>query len=114
MGVHYIVRPHERSFTGTPSPTLTPPPLRRGGDQRSPSPVRAFLRTGESGGGGPPEPPPIEPPATPFAEAVAAVVLVEANTESIAIGSHLSGVVPRVHVVVGQAVEAGDALSNLR
>jgi len=50
----------------------------------------------------------------PFAEAVAAVGLVEANTEHIAIGSHLSGVVARVHVVVGRGVEAGDALSNPR
>jgi HlyD family secretion protein len=57
-----------------------------------------------------PEPPPIEPPATPFAESVAAVGLVEANTENIAIGSHLSGVVARVYVIVGQAVEQGDAL----
>lgn len=60
-----------------------------------------------------PEPPPIEPPATPFPEAVAAVGLVEANTENIAIGSHLSGVVARVHVGVGQPVEAGDALFTL-
>ncbi|MGH8577160.1 MAG: efflux RND transporter periplasmic adaptor subunit [Gammaproteobacteria bacterium] len=60
-----------------------------------------------------PEPPPIEPPATPFAESVAAVGLVEANTENIAIGSHLSGVVARVHVVVGQAVQAADPLFTL-
>ena len=32
-------------------PHPDPPPLRRGGDQRSPSPVRAFLRTGEGGVG---------------------------------------------------------------
>ncbi len=57
-----------------------------------------------------PEPPPIEPPATPFAESVAAAGLVEANTENIAIGSHLSGVVAQVPVRVGQTVAAGDPL----
>jgi multidrug efflux pump subunit AcrA (membrane-fusion protein) len=60
-----------------------------------------------------PEPPPLPPPATPFAHAVAAVGLVEANTENIALGTHLSGVVERVYVTVGQAVKAGEPLFKL-
>ena len=60
-----------------------------------------------------PEPPPSPPPATPFAHAVAAVGLVEANTENIALGTHLSGVVEQVYVTVGQAVKAGELLFKL-
>ncbi len=60
-----------------------------------------------------PEPPPSPPPATPFAETVAAVGLVEANTENIAIGTHLSGVVEKLYVTVGQAVKAGEPLFKL-
>lgn len=60
-----------------------------------------------------PEPPPLPPPTTPFAESVAAVGLVEANTENLAIGTHLSGVVERVYVTVGQSVRAGEALFKL-
>lgn len=60
-----------------------------------------------------PEPPPLPPPATPFAETVAAVGLVESNTENIAIGTHLSGVVEQLYVTVGQAVKAGEPLFKL-
>jgi HlyD family secretion protein len=60
-----------------------------------------------------PELPPLPPPATPFAESVAAVGLVEANTENLAIGTHLSGIVERVYVTVGQSVGAGAALFEL-
>lgn len=60
-----------------------------------------------------PEPPPSPPPAAPFAHAVAAVGLVEANTENIALGTHLSGVVEQVYVTVGQAVKAGELLFKL-
>lgn len=60
-----------------------------------------------------PEPPPSPPPATPFADTVAAVGLVEANTENIAIGTHLSGVVEKLYVTVGQAVKAGEPLFKL-
>jgi HlyD family secretion protein len=60
-----------------------------------------------------PEPPPAPPPVTPFRDAVAAVGLVEANTENIAIGTHLSGVVERRYVTVGQAVKAGEPLFKL-
>ncbi len=60
-----------------------------------------------------PQPPPLPPPATPFAETVAAVGMVEANTENIAIGTHLSGVVEKIYVAVGQAVRAGEPLFKL-
>lgn len=60
-----------------------------------------------------PEPPPSPPPTAPFAETVAAVGLVEANTENIAIGTHLSGVVQKLYISVGQAVKTGEPLFKL-
>ena len=53
------------------------------------------------------------PPVSDFAETVAAVGLVEASSENIAIGTPLAGVVSRVFVVVGQSVKAGDPLFAL-
>lgn len=61
----------------------------------------------------PKPPPPIEPPRTPFGHTVAGAGIVEAETENIAIGSALSGVVLDVYVPVekvGQRVNAGDKL----
>jgi multidrug efflux pump subunit AcrA (membrane-fusion protein) len=61
----------------------------------------------------PKPPPPIEPPRTPFGHTVAGAGIVEAETENIAIGSALPGVVLQVYVPVekvGQRVEAGDKL----
>lgn len=43
-----------------------------------------------------PAEPPSSPPESSFAHRVAAVGLIEASTENITIGSHLSGVVERV------------------
>ena len=60
-----------------------------------------------------PEPPPLPPPSRPFLEAIAGVGLVEANTENITIGTHLSGVVERVYVRVSQTVAAGEPLFKL-
>src|SRR5437773_2615582 len=57
--------------------------------------------------------PPSPPPESSFAHTVAAVGLIEASTENIAIGSHLSGVVDKVFVTVGDAVKAGDPLFKL-
>src|SRR5713101_2240757 len=57
--------------------------------------------------------PPIEPPRTPFSRTVAGSGIVEAETENIAIGSALPGVVLEVFVPVdkvGQLVKAGDPL----
>jgi HlyD family secretion protein len=61
----------------------------------------------------PKPPPPIEPPRTPFGHTVAGAGIVEAETENIAIGSALPGVVLEVYVPVekvGQRVDAGDKL----
>lgn len=57
--------------------------------------------------------PPHAPPKSSFAGRIAAAGLVEANTENIAIGAHLSGVVERVFVTAGQRVERGSALIRL-
>ncbi|HET9701371.1 MAG TPA: efflux RND transporter periplasmic adaptor subunit [Burkholderiales bacterium] len=54
--------------------------------------------------------PPITPARSPFPEAVAGLGVVEPNSELIAIGTHLPGVVSRVHVAVGQKVARGDPL----
>lgn len=57
--------------------------------------------------------PPAPPPASEFANTVAAVGLVEASTENISVGSPLAAVVARVLVTPGQAVKAGDPLFEL-
>jgi HlyD family secretion protein len=57
--------------------------------------------------------PPAIPPQSSYAERIAAIGLVEANTENIALGSHLSGVVERVYVTAGQNVQAGEPLVKL-
>jgi HlyD family secretion protein len=56
---------------------------------------------------------PAPPPQSPYSERVAAVGLVEANTENIAIGTHIAGIVSEVHVSAGQRVSAGDALFEI-
>ena len=61
----------------------------------------------------PPPLPPVEPARTPFGRTVAGAGVVEAETENIAIGSPLPGVVLEVYVPVekvGQLVHAGDPL----
>lgn len=57
--------------------------------------------------------PPSPPPRTEFLRRVAAVGLVEANSENISMGSHLPGVVAQVHVEVGQKVGRGEPLVSL-
>lgn len=57
--------------------------------------------------------PPLEPARAPFGQTVAGAGIVEAETENIAIGSALPGVVLEVYVPVhkvGQRVKAGDPL----
>ena len=54
--------------------------------------------------------PPGPPPVSDFSRTVAAVGLVEANSENIAIGTPLSGVVSQIFVSVGQSVKTGDPL----
>ena len=61
----------------------------------------------------PAPPPPVEPPRTPFGKTVAGSGVVEAETENIAIGAPLPGVVLEVYVPVekvGQIVTKGDPL----
>ena len=57
--------------------------------------------------------PPAPPPVSDFSKTVAAVGLVEANSENIAIGTPLAGVVSQVFVKVGQSVKAGEPLFEL-
>ena len=57
--------------------------------------------------------PPSPPPSSPYEHTVAAVGLIEASTENIAIGTPLSDVVTEVFVTVGQAVKSGDPLFQL-
>lgn len=58
-------------------------------------------------------PPPIEPARSPFSDTLAAAGVVEAQTENIAVGSALAGVVVEVLVKVGDAVEPGTPLFRL-
>ncbi|HEY7609156.1 MAG TPA: HlyD family efflux transporter periplasmic adaptor subunit [Alphaproteobacteria bacterium] len=53
------------------------------------------------------------PPASPFEKRVAGVGLVEPASETIAVATELGGVVARVHVAAGQAVEAGAPLFTI-
>ena len=57
--------------------------------------------------------PPSQPPVSDFRDTVAAVGVIEASTENIAIGTPLSGIVPKVFVGAGDAVRAGDPLFEL-
>jgi HlyD family secretion protein len=61
----------------------------------------------------PPLPPPNDPARTPYNTTVAGAGLIEAQTENIALGSALSGVVTEVHVEVGQQVAQGARLFRL-
>jgi HlyD family secretion protein len=57
--------------------------------------------------------PPAAAPVSDFGRTVAAVGLIEANSENIAIGTPLPGVVTQIFVKVGQAVATGDPLFAL-
>jgi len=57
--------------------------------------------------------PAIEPHRSRFVQTVAGTGIVEARTENISIGSHLSGVVAKVFVRVGDKVSAGMPLFEL-
>jgi multidrug efflux pump subunit AcrA (membrane-fusion protein) len=54
--------------------------------------------------------PPAPAPVADFPRTIAAVGLIEAGSENIAVGTPLAGVVTRVFVSVGQHVEEGDPL----
>jgi multidrug efflux pump subunit AcrA (membrane-fusion protein) len=57
--------------------------------------------------------PPSPPPVSDYRDTVAAVGVVEASTENIAVGTPLSGIVPKVFVSAGDTVRAGDPLFEL-
>lgn len=61
----------------------------------------------------PPAAPPVEPARSPFKGQLAGAGLVEPETENIAVGTHLPGVVERVLVKVGDTVRSGDPLFRL-
>lgn len=61
----------------------------------------------------PPGSPPVEPAKSPYTTAIAGVGLVEPETENIAIGTHVQGVVERVLVKVGDSVKPGSPLFRL-
>jgi HlyD family secretion protein len=57
--------------------------------------------------------PPGTPPVSTFRDRVAAVGLVEASTENIAVGTPLSGVVTKVFVTAGETVRKGQPLFQI-
>ncbi len=57
--------------------------------------------------------PPSRPPTSDFRDTVAAVGVIEASTENIAIGTPIAGIVPKVFVRAGDAVKEGDPLFEL-
>jgi multidrug resistance efflux pump len=62
----------------------------------------------------PPAPPPlVEPARSPYGSCVAGAGLVEPQTENIALGAHVAGIVQQVLVKVGQPVAAGAPLFRL-
>src|SRR5437868_1220491 len=61
----------------------------------------------------PPVAPPVESARTPFGRTVAGTGIVEAQTENIAIGSGLAGVVSEVFVRPGRKVLVGEPLFRL-
>lgn len=61
----------------------------------------------------PPMPPVVEPATPPFTSSVAGAGIVEANTENIAIGTHIPGIVSHLYASVGSKVRAGDPLFKL-
>ncbi|MBA4063512.1 MAG: multidrug transporter [Isosphaera sp.] len=61
----------------------------------------------------PPASPPVDPGKSPFGRQVSGAGIVEPETENIAVGTHLPGVVNAVHVRVHQELKAGDPLFEL-
>lgn len=57
--------------------------------------------------------PPVDPGKSPFGRQVAGAGIVEPETENIAVGTHVPGVVKAVHVRVADRVRAGDRLFDL-
>jgi RND family efflux transporter MFP subunit len=52
-------------------------------------------------------------PQPPYRAFVAGSGIIEANTENIAIGTHIAGIVSKIYVQIGGQVKAGDALFTI-
>ena len=61
----------------------------------------------------PPAQPFVDPAAPPFKSSVAGTGIVEANTENIAIGTLVPGVISNIYISAGSTVKAGDLLFKL-
>jgi len=61
----------------------------------------------------PPAQPFVDPTSPPFVSSVAGTGIVEANTENIAIGTLVPGVVSEIYVSVGGKIKSGDMLFRL-
>lgn len=61
----------------------------------------------------PPSPPVVDPGAPPFQTSVAGAGIVEANTENIAMGTLVAGVVSEVYVMAGSDVRSGEPLFKI-
>ena len=75
--------------------------------------IFAVMFLAEAGEKMPEVPPPIQPTENPFPKTVAGAGMIEAQTENIAVGSPVPGIVVEVPVKVGQKVKAGDPLFRL-
>jgi multidrug resistance efflux pump len=73
----------------------------------------AVMFLAEAGEKMPEVPPPIQPAENPYPNTVAGAGMIEAQTENIAVGSPVPGIVVEVSVTVGQKVNAGDPLFRL-
>jgi RND family efflux transporter MFP subunit len=60
-----------------------------------------------------PAKPVADPPKVAFANKISGAGIVEASTRNISIGTHIPGIVARVHVKVAQRVKAGDPLFSI-
>ena len=58
----------------------------------------------------PPARPISEAPQPPYQSFIAGAGITEANTENIAIGTHIAGIVAKIYVQIGSHVKAGDPL----
>jgi multidrug efflux pump subunit AcrA (membrane-fusion protein) len=61
----------------------------------------------------PPTQPVSEAPPPPFKAFVAGAGLVEANTENIAIGTQIAGIVSKIYIKIGSPVKVGDPLFTI-
>jgi RND family efflux transporter MFP subunit len=60
-----------------------------------------------------PAKPVADPPRVSFERKISGAGIIEASTRNISIGSHVSGIVQRVHIRVAQKVKTGDPLFTL-